>query len=314
MTFIHFNNNAQVSLPMSGLKPYLRVLRPHQWLKNALIFLPLLAAHRFDAGTITQAAMAFVAFSLVASSVYVLNDLVDVEADRSHPRKKNRPFASGAIPTKQGPVLALIPLVLGGVVAVPIGMQFIAVLTGYYAVTLAYSFFLKRRIVIDICVLAGLYTFRIIAGGAATTIPLSVWLLAFSVFFFLSLAAVKRQAELVDGIARGKVQASGRGYVTDDLPIVANMAIASGYVSVLVMALYLNSPAVSELYSSPMLLWGICLVLLYWLSRIVMVTHRGRMDDDPVVFAVKDRVSLLCGATIFLFALAGSSPWISLAP
>lgn len=295
---------------MTSLKPYFRVLRPHQWLKNGLVFLPLLVAHKFDQTTIVSALWAFIAFSLIASSVYVLNDLVDIKADRAHPRKRNRPFASGAIPTSQGPLLLLLPLLAGAAVSVSLGLEFFLVLSGYYLTTLAYSLFLKRRIVIDICILAGLYTFRIIAGGAATGISLSVWLLAFSVFFFLSLAAVKRQAELVDGVANGNVKAHGRGYTTADLPIVANMAISSGYVSVLVMALYLNSPVVSELYATPALLWGICLVLLYWLSRIVMLTHRGRMHDDPVVFAVKDHVSLICFAVIFVFAVLGARSWI----
>ncbi len=294
---------------MASLSPYLRVLRPHQWLKNALVFMPLLAAHRFDAATILNALLAFVTFSLIASSVYVLNDLVDVEADRAHPRKRNRPFASGAIPTGQGPVLALVPLAAGAVLALWLGREFALVIAGYYLTTLAYSFVLKRRIVIDICILAGLYTFRIIAGGAATGVPLSVWLLAFSVFFFLSLAAVKRQAELVDGLARGDLKAHGRGYVADDLPIVAMMSISAAYVSVLVMALYLNSPAVSELYATPALLWGICLILLYWLSRIAMITHRGQMHDDPVVFAVRDRISLICVAIVLVIAVAGSRSW-----
>ncbi|OIQ73624.1 hypothetical protein GALL_447350 [mine drainage metagenome] len=150
-----------------------------------------------------------------------------------------------------------------------------------------------------------LYTIRIVAGAVAAHIPASVWFLAFSIFFFFSLAAVKRQAELIDGISSGRVKASGRGYQTSDLPLVANMAIAAGYVSVLVMALYVNSPAVLVLYHKPSALWGICLVLLYWISRMVMVTHRGQMHDDPVVFAAKDRVSLLCVALIFGFAAAG---------
>lgn len=294
---------------MSPFSPYLRVFRPHQWLKNALVFLPLLAAHQFDQQTVFKTFLALIAFSLVASSVYVLNDLVDIEADRAHPRKYNRPFASGDVPTSHGPLLLLVPLGAGAGVAALLEPWFALVLAGYYATTLAYSFFLKRRLVIDICVLAGLYTFRIIAGGAASGIPLSVWLLAFSVFFFLSLAAVKRQAELVDGVASGTIQAQGRGYTTDDLPIVANMAISAGYVSVLVMALYLNSPVVSELYASPILLWGICLVLLYWISRVVMLTHRGRMHDDPVVFAVKDPVSLICFAAVLVIAIAGTRPW-----
>lgn len=299
----------QIQSTMALYSPYLYVMRPHQWLKNALIFLPLLAAQQFDAATILNALLAFVAFSLIASSVYVLNDLVDVEADRAHPRKRNRPFASGAIPTAHGVVLAAVPLAVGTTLATLLGTKFVVVLAGYYATTLAYSFALKRRLVIDICVLAVLYTFRIIAGGAATGIPLSVWLLAFSVFFFLSLAAVKRQAELVDGISRGNVKAIGRGYTTDDLPIVSMMSISAAYVSVLVMALYLNSPAVSQLYATPPLLWGICLVLLYWLSRMVMVTHRGQMHDDPIVYAVKDKVSLLCFAIILVIAAAGARPW-----
>jgi len=294
---------------MPSPKSYFRLLRPHQWLKNALVFLPMLAAHQLDQATAFSTLLAFIAFSLVASSVYVLNDLVDLEADRAHPRKRKRPFASGDIPTSQGPGLLLVLLIAGAVVAAPLGFWFALALVGYYVTTLAYSFLLKRRIVIDICVLAGLYTFRIIAGGAATGIPISVWLLAFSVFFFLSLAAVKRQAELVDGVASGNIQAQGRGYTTDDLPVVANMAISAGYVSVLVMALYLNSPAVSELYATPTLLWGICLILLYWLSRMVMVTHRGRMHDDPVVFAVKDRVSLICFAVILVIAVVGTKSW-----
>ena len=292
---------------MSSLKPYLRVFRPHQWLKNGLIFLPLLAAHQFDQATFTKALMAFIAFSFVASSVYVLNDLVDVEADRAHPRKRNRPFASGAIPTSQGLFLWTVPLLIGAGIAWMLSMEFFIVLGGYYATTLAYSFYLKRRIVIDICILAGLYTFRIIAGGTATQLPLSVWLLAFSVFIFLSLAAVKRQAELVDGVASGTIKAHGRGYTTEDLPIVANMAISAAYVSVLVLALYLNSPAVQELYSQPYALWGICLILLYWLSRMVMIAHRGHMHDDPIVFAVKDRVSQLCFLIILIIAIIGAT-------
>lgn len=180
------------------------------------------------------------------------------------------------------------------------------VMLGYYAATTTYSLYLKRKIIVDICTLAGLYTVRIVAGGIATGIPLSVWLLAFSIFFFFSLAAVKRQAELVGGVARGELKASGRGYHVDDLPIVAQMAIASGYVSVLVMALYLNSPAVRDLYSTPEAFWGICLVLLYWISRMVMVTHRGGMHDDPIVYAVKDRISLICFVLVAGFAIWGA--------
>jgi 4-hydroxybenzoate polyprenyltransferase/phosphoglycolate phosphatase-like HAD superfamily hydrolase len=286
--------------------PLLKAMRPHQWLKNILVFLPLLAAHQFGVATLAQALLAFVAFSLIASSVYLLNDLLDLAADRAHPRKRLRPFANGTLPLAWGTVLAPGLLVVGFGLAAFLGPMFIGVMALYYAITTAYSFFLKRLLVIDICTLAGLYTLRIIAGGVATGLTLSVWLLAFSIFFFFALAAVKRQAELVAGGASGNDQAHGRSYRNTDLPIVTNMAVSSGYVSVLVMALYLNTEAVATLYTTPAALWGICLVLLFWLSRMVMISHRGWMHDDPVVFAAKDRISLICAVIIFGCAVSGS--------
>lgn len=289
----------------SYVRPLLKAIRPHQWLKNVLVFLPLVAAHQFDLVTIGQAILAFGAYSLIASSVYLLNDLLDLASDRAHPRKRLRPFASGSLPLAWGTVLAPGLLVAGVLVSLALGPGFLAVMAFYYAITTAYSFNLKRRLVVDICTLAGLYTLRIIAGGVATGIPLSVWLLAFSIFFFFALAAMKRQAELVSGAAEGREKAHGRGYMTSDLPLVANMAVSSGYVSVLVMALYLNSPAVRELYDETAPLWGICLVLLYWISRMVMITHRGWMHDDPVVFAARDKISIACGALILALAVAG---------
>lgn len=289
-----------------SLKPYIKALRPHQWLKNALVFLPMLAAHQLDNQTFLLSFFAFVCFSLVASSVYVLNDLLDLAADRAHPRKKRRPFASGSIPIAHGTWMAAGLLLLGGVLAIAISPSFLLAMVVYYLLTTAYSLHLKRRIVIDICVLAALYTARIIAGGIATNIPLSVWLLAFSVFFFLSLAAVKRQAELIDSADRGNLRASGRGYHVDDLPIISMIAIGAAYVSVLVMMLYVNSPAVVELYAHPEALWGVCAVLLYWISRTVMVAHRGQMHDDPVVYAAKDRISQMCLLVILGFVVGGA--------
>lgn len=288
-----------------AFRHYLKEIRPHQWLKNLLVFLPMLAAHQFNWLTFLQAAIAFVAFSLTASSVYVLNDLLDLSADRAHPRKRNRPFASGAIPISHGSVMAPGLLFLGLALAAPLGLEFVGVMVSYIVLTTAYSLYLKRQLVVDIVTLATLYTVRIVAGGVATGIELSVWLLAFSVFFFFSLAAVKRQAELVDGVASGKSQAAGRGYVSGDLHLVETMATGSGFVSVLVMALYLNSPNVQVLYNQPAALWGICMVLLYWVSRMVMLTHRGRMHDDPVVFAAKDPVSIVSVLLILGFAVAG---------
>lgn len=285
--------------------PLFRAVRPHQWLKNVLVFLPLLAAHQFDPTIIGKAALAFVAYSLVASSVYLLNDLLDLAADRSHPRKRERPFASGALSLSWGTALAPGLLLAGGLVSLLLGPGFLAIMALYYVLTTVYSFVLKRLLVIDICALAALYTLRIIAGGVATGVHLSVWLLAFSIFFFFALAAMKRQTELVSSVEEGEETAHGRGYKTGDLPLVANMAVASGYVSVLVMALYLNSRSVRELYPETAPLWGICLVLLFWLSRMVMLAHRGRMQDDPVVFAAQDKVSILCAGLIFGLAVAG---------
>jgi 4-hydroxybenzoate polyprenyltransferase len=274
-------------------RDYLRALRPHQWLKNVLVFMPMLAAHDFTAGALLASLLAFFAFSIMASSAYVLNDLLDLSADRAHPRKRNRPFAAGRIRIVHGVWMGG-GLLLGGMsIAVALGGPFLLVMLSYYLLTTAYSLDLKRRAIIDICVLAGLYTLRILAGGVATGLELSVWMLAFAMFFFLALAAVKRQAELVDTLKRSKPNAAGRDYSVDDLPIISMMAISAGYVSVLVMALYVNAPATQRLYSMPEALWGICCILLYWISRTVMLAHRGAMDDDPVVYAVKDPISRL---------------------
>ncbi|WP_072746970.1 UbiA family prenyltransferase [Oceanicella actignis] len=289
------------------LIPHLRALRPHQWLKNALIFVPPLAAHRFDGATLGAAALGFACFSLTASCVYIVNDLLDLSADRAHPRKRHRPLASGALPIAHG--LAMAPVLLGGafalaLAALPAG--FSAVLAIYFALTLAYSLTLKRRLVIDICTLAGLYTLRVFAGGAATELAISPWTLAFFGFLFLSLAAMKRQTELVDGLRSGRARAAGRAYQVEDLPIVAMMAVAAGYLSVLVLALYISNDATRALYSSPQLLWWALPVLLYWISRMVMLAHRGRMTDDPLVFATRDPVSLACGAATLAAGAAGA--------
>lgn len=285
--------------------PYIIALRPHQWLKNLLVFVPVLTAHKFGIEYLISSLLAFIAFSLMASGVYVVNDLTDIESDRAHPRKRFRPFASGAISAQTGQIMAAVLFLASLCIAAYISIYCSAVLFLYLITAVAYSLFLKKRPIIDICCLAGLYTIRIVAGGAATAIPLSVWLLAFSVFFFLSLAAVKRQAELVDSAANGALKAPGRGYHVDDLPVISNMALTAGYVSVLIMALYIQSPEIIALYNRPYAIWGICLVLLYWCSRIVMITHRGAMHDDPIVFAMKDRVSYYCLALITTFFIVG---------
>ena len=285
---------------------YFKALRPHQWSKNILIFVPMLAAHKLDLSSFLSSCLAFVAFSLIASSVYIVNDLLDLNSDRIHPRKRSRPFASGAIPIVHGIQIAILCLLIGFAIAVFLGSVFLIVIGAYYMTTLAYSLVFKRKIIIDICVLAGLYTMRIFAGGAALGIDLSIWLLAFSVFFFLSLAAVKRQAELVDLGKRKETMISGRGYETHDLPIIAMISVASGYISVLVMMLYINSPNVTILYQTPEILWGVCCILLYWLTRTIMLTHRGRMHDDPVIFAATDRISQICFLAMLGLMISGS--------
>ena len=196
---------------------YIKVLRPHQWLKNLLVFIPILRPNHFDYDSLQSSVVAFIAFCFIASSSYIINDLVDLDSDRRHPRKRKRPFASGSVPITHGIILAIILVTLGIITAALLGSIFIFILLCYYLLTLTYSVSLKRKIILDICVLAGLYTMRIIAGGLATSIEMSVWLLAFSMFFFLSLAAIKRQAELVSMSENKMHDGQGRGYTVEDL-------------------------------------------------------------------------------------------------
>jgi len=288
----------------STARARLKALRPHQWSKNVLVFLPLLAAH--DLTALGAGLAAFAAFSLTASSVYVLNDIADLAADRAHPRKKRRPFASGALSIPQG--LAMAAALIFAALALALLFTpplFLAVMAVYYVATFAYSFALKRKLVVDVITLAGLYTIRIVAGAAAAGIVLSPWMLGFSMFLFLALAAVKRQAELMDMLSEGAEARAGRGYVPDDLPVIRSMALAAGYAAVLVFALYISSESVTALYMRPEALWLVCPLLLYWVSRMVMVTHRGLMTDDPIVYASSDRASLaiaIVSAAIFLGA------------
>jgi len=278
-----------------------RELRLHQWLKNLLILVPMLAAHRFfDAQAWLRCGTGWLAFSLCASSVYLVNDLLDLTADRHHPRKRERPFAAGRLPLAHGLVVAPLLLLAAFGVALVLSPLFAGVLAAYYGLTLAYSLLLKKRAMVDVIALAGLYTLRIIAGSVLVATPPSFWLLAFSMFLFLSLAMVKRYTELRGLLTRGEDKASGRGYGVDDLTLVQALGAASGYQAVLVLALYINSTASELLYRRPQVLWLLCPLLLYWISRVWMMAHRGRMREDPVVFAATDRISqvvlLACAA------------------
>lgn len=279
-------------------KTFLKAMRLHQWLKNLLIFVPLLTAHKFaESALLVQALLAFLSFGLCASSVYLLNDLLDLEADRHHPTKRRRPFAAGALPIWAG--VALIPafLLSSAAIARELPGPFQLALLIYLLATAAYSFFLKRFVLIDVLALAGLYTLRIIAGGAAVGIAPTQWLLTFSMFLFLSLALVKRFSELYEARESNRETAPesirGRGYYASDLEQIASLGGASGYMSVLVLALYINSQDVAALYGQPNLLWLVCAVLLYWISRVWLLAHRGEMHEDPIMFAIKDRTSYI---------------------
>ena len=292
----------------SRLKRWFRAARLHQWLKNVLIFVPLVAAHAWnDAEKVGFCLLAFLSFGSCASSVYLLNDLLDLAADRRHPRKCRRPFAAGALPILHGavavPVLLTAALLLSLAVNPP---EFSACLAVYYVLTLAYSLRLKQVLMLDAIVLAGLYTLRIITGAVAAQLALSFWMLAFSMFLFLSLALVKRYTELHALLQRGELDARGRGYQVDDLAILQSLGGSAGYLAVLVLALYINSPDVQHLYRHPLLIGFLCPLLLYWISRVWLLAHRGLMPDDPVIFALTDRVSqglVLIGALIFWSAL-----------
>ena len=289
-----------------GLRVAIRAMRPHQWAKNLLVFVPLLAAHRFaDAASVVEAVWAFAAFSLLASSAYLLNDLLDLGADRAHPRKRLRPLASGALAIPAGAALCVASLLAAALLASRLAPLFQVSLATYFLLTLAYSLRLKRVAILDVISLAGLYTLRIIAGGFVIAAPASSWLLAFAMFLFFSLALVKRYAELVSLEVEGMARAPGRGYAGHDLELVLALGSASAMVSALVLALYVNGESASHLYSHPALLWILCPIFLYWISRIWMLAARGEMHDDPVLFAVKDGISYYVAASgVLVLALA----------
>jgi len=287
---------------------HLKAMRPHQWVKNLLVFLPLFAAQEItNASLDLQAIAAFIAFSFCASSVYLLNDLLDLPVDRKHPRKRLRPYASGTASIVHGAALIPILLLLSLLVALFLPIEFLIVLIIYYLCTLFYSIKLKNVVMLDVLLLAGLYTLRIIAGAAAVSIEPSFWILAFSLFIFLSLAMVKRYSELQYVVKSGQKKIAGRGYQTTDLELLISLGSSSGYMAVLVLALYINSPEVIGMYTHPEIIWLLCPLLLYWISRIWFVTKRGEMHDDPVVFALRDKISRI--VVIIAFAILISAQY-----
>ena len=309
----HGQTTHRISHLRSGMPPVLRSMRPHQWLKNLLIFVPLLAAHHMgDFTFLLNAVLAAIAFSLTASSVYIVNDLFDLKDDRAHKSKSRRPFASGEAPIIAGVVTAPILLLMAFAIALLLPPLFLVTLFAYMMLTSAYSLRLKRQVILDVILLAGLYTIRVIAGSAATQILPSFWLLAFAMFVFFSLALVKRYTELLGSPAHTEAL-PGRGYVPGDMVVLMSLGTSSALISVLVLALYIASPQVMATYEEPMWLWLLPPAMLYWASRLWMKTQRGEVHDDPVVFAIRDRQSILIVlllAPVLAAARFGWQPWV----
>lgn len=285
-----------------------KVLRMHQWMKNILLFIPFFASHQItQAATWLQIVLAFFAFSFCSSSVYIINDLFDLDNDRQHSRKRFRPFASGAVTLLSGVMFvpALLACSIG--LAMLVSPQFLFCLTFYFLITCIYSVKLKQLVLVDCITLALLYTMRIIAGSIAAHLAISFWLLAFSVFLFLSLAFAKRYAELLEHILQDTTKVHGRSYETSDISLIQMFGITSGYAAVIVLALYLNSEVIIRLYRNPEIVWAAVPVMLFWVSWVWMQAHRGEMHDDPVIFALKDKTSLVAGAAFAMIVILGAT-------
>lgn len=288
-----------------GLRTWLRAIRIHQWVKNTLIFVPLILAHRAGAQPLALLAGAFLAFSTMASGTYVINDLLDLTSDRRHPRKRLRPFASGDLSITQGLSLAAVLLCAGLGAAAWLGWGLLACCGTYLLLTLAYSAYLKKKPILDVVVLAFLYTMRLIVGGVAAHVYLSPWLFQFSIFLFLSLAFVKRYSELHRLQLENK-DARARGYAPVDLGTISQTGIAAGLLAALVLALYVNSPEILRLYPRPHVLWAACPLFIYWISRIWLIARRGEMDEDPILFAFRDPASYGVAVCLAAMVLLGS--------
>jgi 4-hydroxybenzoate polyprenyltransferase/phosphoserine phosphatase len=284
-------------------KTILKTIRLHQWAKNVLIFVPMLLAHALRLPLIFNAIIAFLCFSLCASATYIVNDLLDIEADRRHPKKRYRPFASGDLSPAIGLSITVSFLCLAFLGAAFLPRAFAGWLLTYLVSTLCYSLHLKRVVLVDVILLSGLYTLRMLAGGAATSVAFSPWLAALSVFLFLSLAMVKRFSELQNVRASGNTLSNGRGYLLGDIEQLRSFGTASAYASVVVFALYINGNDVTSLYRHPTRMWLMTPLMILWLSRVWLLASRGELDEDPVIFAVTDKMSLLIGAAIVVIAV-----------
>ncbi len=285
------------------VRSLLKAMRLHQWAKNVLIFAPLVLAHGLTIGRLLTALLAFFCFSLTASATYIVNDLLDIEADRRHPRKRFRPFASGDLSAIAGlcAVVVFLLVALSGWRLLPAG--FYGWLLLYLVSTLAYSLYLKRIAIVDVLILSGLYTLRLLAGSAATSTLISHWLAGYAIFLFLSLAIAKRFAELENQRASASQPKNGRGYLVADIEQLRSFGTASAYAAVVIFAIYISERDVVALYRKPTLLWLIVPCMILWLSRIWLLASRGELNEDPVVFALTDWMSLLVGAAVALIAV-----------
>ena len=295
--------DAGMTSPLLSTRPargwaIVRLLRPHHWVKNVLVLVPVFLAHQWnDPGVVRSALLAALCFCLVASAGYITNDLMDMHADRKHTEKRRRPIAAGEISTRGGVLIAFSLYTLGAILAVRLPLTFAAALLVYLLVSNLYSLYLKKKVLLDICTLAGLYTIRLFGGGAATGIRISEWTVAFAMFCFLGLAAVKRYSEL-RSLSPDLTSLDRRGYIPSDQSTVHILGLSSMMLAVLVLALYLHSPEVVVLYRHPDMLWLICPVLLYWFGRTWIIAGRGQMQSDPILFALSDRTSLFAAVLI----------------
>ncbi len=293
--------------PGFSLRDFVKAMRPHQWGKNLLILAPIALAHNiFDVQKVAAAIATAIAFSLCASATYIINDILDIRVDRQHKRKRTRPFAAGRLGIPEGLAGAFLLLIFGFAIAALFGggVPVVLMILLYVAITLAYSLDIKQRLLVDAMTLGLLYGLRIVIGAVATATPVSDWLIAFSVFFFFGLALVKRFSELYSAGSATKL--AGRAYEGDDKVAVAMLGIASSFTSIVIFALYVTSPEVAQIYERPRLLWGVCLILLYWVSRMWILAYRGNVPDDPVVFAFRDGRSLIAAAACALVVLAAA--------
>lgn len=286
---------------------FLKIMRPYQWIKNTLVFIPMIMAHNITWDSFFYSTKAFIILSLVASTIYIINDIADINSDKLHTYKKFRPLAAGTISLIQSKILILFLIIFSSVLIINTNKNFQMLVVGYFIVSNLYTFLLKKYVIIDILILASLYTLRIIGGGLITNIYVSFWLISFSFLFFVSLAAVKRKLELKNIKKSNQEVLHGRGYIVKDLKMISNVSLFFAIASIFIFILYLNSSQTMSLYSSPKVLWIVCLILIYWISRILIISNKGEINDDPIIFAIYDKNSYFCVVLILFFLWIGTT-------